>query len=269
MNFCLQFILNRVETVPQQSVVHRNPVITMVLKSLPLIVTILRTVTPDLICELSDCSIPGVRPAHPNCTEDHFTRLNLMPVADQPSSKRRIRGSLLDVSASVTDPSCVIFSTQFSNFKDPAKPRKLVGRTMCQNTELYVYALSFGVVRVSGGRLRCMHLFYNVTDQCKALRGDLLRVRVAGRSVEVENLDLDGEIVGKMKFVERNGTFDPEPECDCKEFDGLARRYIDCLVDSAGEKLIAYGVAAGFIVVILGVIAIYSLSLKGQDAQVS
>lgn len=235
----------------------------MIFKILLLKLTLVPVAKPELICELSDCSLPGAKPAHENCTEDHFISLNLMPIVRINSTSTA--GSLLQVAGSVPDPNCITLTLQFTTQKDPAKDRKFHIGSICHNPEFFHYGLGFEMLRVgSSRRLKCFVPFFNETEQCRTMRNDLLRIRADGRGIEMENFNRNGDqIIGRMKFLKRNHSVDLFGNCDCKEFGKLNHRYILCKDDSEIliKKHAAYSIAAGFVIICV-MSVIYFLLVK-------
>uniref|UniRef100_A0A8D8FXW3 (northern house mosquito) hypothetical protein n=1 Tax=Culex pipiens TaxID=7175 RepID=A0A8D8FXW3_CULPI len=238
-----------------------------------LLLAILPEATPKLICVLSDCSIDGAEPAHPNCTLDHFLTENLTPVIQREAAQigTNSRGSFLNIIGSNSGPFCVAMEVLLViQNDDKIDPSKLQLSARCRQKGMFNYDLTLELVgHVSSGRLKCFRRFDNETDQCKRVRNDRLRLTTLdGGGMRVENLNRNGKFLGGLDFEkEKVGPVRNEP-CDCKKYDRLSEKYLFCeedaavgLDDSIG-KYVAYVIAA-FYVAIVGIsVLAYFLFLK-------
>lgn len=135
-----------------------------------LLLLILPEAAPKLICVLSDCSIDGSEPAHPNCTLDHFLTKGLTPVIhrDSAQSGANSRGSFLDIIGSNSEPLCVAMEVVsfVTQNEDKTDPSKIQLSAVCRQKGMSNYDVTLEVVRhVPNGPLKCFQRFNNERDQ--------------------------------------------------------------------------------------------------------
>lgn len=217
----------------------------------------------ESLCVLTDCSIPRSEPFDQNCTLQHMLKSELA-LSEEQTSDDNSRGIILDLSSSAADSACVKLYIGTVNTKATSEI-KLTATLMCKSIAMF-YSTFFKLVYDNRtGHLQCIRPYYERTDSCTSFPENRLRLTADDSSFVVENVDPDGELIGRSSFLTQNESENWIPRCNCGGFESMLQRYNECVwkLHTKRDALVvaqqnmAYGVAAIFVTIFVITVVTY------------
>ncbi|KAL1395768.1 hypothetical protein pipiens_011000 [Culex pipiens pipiens] len=193
-----------------------------------------------------------------------------LALSEEQTSDGNSRGIILDLSSSAADSTCIKLYIGTVNTKGTSEI-KLTATLMCKSISMF-YSTYFKLVHDNRtGHLQCIRPYYERTDSCTSFPENRLRLTANDSSFVVENVDPDGELIGRSSFLTQNESENWVPRCNCRAFESMLQRYDECVwkLHTKRDPLVvaqlnmAYGVAAIFVTIfVITVLPLILLQLK-------